>query len=346
MLATTLDIMMRTGRGGLIPRPALPQRTLLEARPVMAAHQDTTSKRCIKCDLVKPVMQFSPSASYGDGYCSDCRECRNRIRRERNAERIRLQPDPVLPPDPYADDPWSWAFVLFRPIPDLWGYALDTDGNVWSCRSYSGRLASFWKKLNPSKTFGYITATFQVGQGTKASFRVHRLMAEVFLGGKHDEMNALHADGRRDNNHIVNIRWGTQKENYEDSVKHGTYCHGETHGLSLLTDQQVREIYHLLNAGVPRSELASRFGVSRSTISIIAVGKGWVHVRDAVGVCVPKANRGQHHPKAKLSEADVMRIIELKHEGWSSGKIALQYGVDRSTVKSILNGKSWKCLLR
>lgn len=54
-------------------------------------------------------------------------------------------------------------------------------------------------------------------------------------------------------------------------------------------------------------------------------------------------NHGETHPKAKLTEAQVIEIIELRREGaMTTRAIAAQFGVAPSTVSMIATGRNWK----
>jgi hypothetical protein len=51
--------------------------------------------------------------------------------------------------------------------------------------------------------------------------------------------------------------------------------------------------------------------------------------------------RGVTKPNAKLSEADVIRIRSARQSGAGINALARQYGVERSTIQQIFNGRTW-----
>jgi hypothetical protein len=53
------------------------------------------------------------------------------------------------------------------------------------------------------------------------TYRVHILMAETFLGRRRAGRIALHHNDRKADNRIVNVRWGSRRENYADAVRNG-----------------------------------------------------------------------------------------------------------------------------
>jgi len=52
--------------------------------------------------------------------------------------------------------------------------------------------------------------------------------------------------------------------------------------------------------------------------------------------------RGEDHGSAKLTRPAVDKIRRLRAEGWSTGKLARQFGVARNTICAILTGKTWR----
>lgn len=60
------------------------------------------------------------------------------------------------------------------------------------------------------------------GPGGSRGHLVHRLVAMAFIERVEGKPNVLHSDNDPTNNRVTNLRWGTQKENIEDSVESGT----------------------------------------------------------------------------------------------------------------------------
>jgi hypothetical protein len=55
-----------------------------------------------------------------------------------------------------------------------------------------------------------------------------------------------------------------------------------------------------------------------------------------------RVRRGSNHGMARLSESDIPEILSALRAGGSARAIAAQYGVTPPTVKSILNGRTWR----
>lgn len=172
-----------------------------------------------------------------------------------------------------------------RAIPGWEGfYEVDTDGNVYSLsrvvwRSDGVRQTLRARKLRPARSgrCGYPSVVL-IRDGVKRTWCVHRLVALTFLGSPPAGCEVLHNDGDPLNNRASNLRYGTHAENAADSVRHGTWAHGETTANSKLTDAAVREIRRLYGLGVSCRRMADMFGVVPTTIKNAATGKSWAHV--------------------------------------------------------------------
>lgn len=70
---------------------------------------------------------------------------------------------------------------------------------------------------------------------------------------------------------------GAPTDNMQDMIKKGRqrFRRGADAGAAKLTEDQVREIRGLLDAGHPQRGIASEYGVQQMTISHIATGRSW-----------------------------------------------------------------------
>lgn len=123
-------------------------------------------------------------------------------------------------------------------------------------------------------TLGYLGVN--IGLGTKASNRsrrVHRLVAEAFLGASNGrEVN--HIDGNRANNRAENLEWVDAKGNRRHARDVLDRWKGAANHAAKLTPEAVVEI-RSLRYKVSEYELARRFGVSRSAIAHVQQGDRW-----------------------------------------------------------------------
>jgi len=87
-----------------------------------------------------------------------------------------------------------------------------------------------------------------------------------------------HIDGNRLNNCPSNLRWATNKENCEDTVRHGRSNRGERCPTRRFSDSEVRIIRRMYAEGASQRKMAVLFGAEQSTISHICRRKTWAHV--------------------------------------------------------------------
>ena len=109
--------------------------------------------------------------------------------------------------------------------------------------------------------------------------RVAPLVVRAFIGPPPFEPALVaHNDGDPSNNRVSNLRWASALENQADSIRHGTRPRGSQVFGSVLKESDVEKIRIRLNAGERYPSIASSFGVSISTISLINKGRIWRHV--------------------------------------------------------------------
>lgn len=94
-------------------------------------------------------------------------------------------------------------------------YAVSTFGRVWSCKSN--------RFLKPQKhdRYGHLGVSLSY-LGTETCTYVHRMVAEMFIPNPDNLPVVRHLDSNPANNAVWNLSWGTVKDNWDDSVRHGT----------------------------------------------------------------------------------------------------------------------------
>ena len=170
------------------------------------------------------------------------------------------------------------------PIPNFDGYEVSSFGQVRSylVTSKYNKLCKLpkLKKLVPTKDGKYLQVGLSSNSGWK-THRVHTLVLTTFIGPKPTQYHeCCHADGNASNNLVSNLRWGTPTENANDRVKHGTQIKGESCNLSVLKEDQVKEIKQALplwKRGLGKF-FAAKFNVCEAVVSSIKNGKTWAHI--------------------------------------------------------------------
>ena len=172
------------------------------------------------------------------------------------------------------------------PIPGLTGYGATEDGGIWSRRPRNGigPLRDTWRPIRPTfhRSTGYMKIRLRV-DGRVKDFLVHHLIARVFLGPRPPGKLVLHDDGNVRNNAVSNLKYGTNAENMQDAIRHGTLARGSRSGSAKLNEDDVRfarDAHRKGDATVP--QLATLFDVSYSTIRLAINRDTWRHVAKLV----------------------------------------------------------------
>lgn len=150
----------------------------------------------------------------------------------------------------------------------LRGWLVTDEGQIFS--TLRNRLLK--GHLNLSKGTGY----WQVCHSTDGTKDVHAIVAETFWGIRPEGMEVCHKDGNSRNNHPSNLQYGTERQNAEDRDRHGRTARGSSIGTSKLTSEQVCSIrQEYTGRRGQKTELAKRYGVSRTMIYYIVNNEWW-----------------------------------------------------------------------
>jgi hypothetical protein len=128
--------------------------------------------------------------------------------------------------------------------------------------------------IHPKYGYGYITVGSKK-DGTKRPYHAHRFSWEYHIGPIPKGLIVCH---KCDNKTCVNpdhLFLGTPADNSRDMVAKGRQARGESHGRRKIGQQEADDIRNLLGSGVFQEEIAKRFSVSQSLVSLIKLGKIW-----------------------------------------------------------------------
>lgn len=150
-------------------------------------------------------------------------------------------------------------------------YLIGTDGSIYSLKSN--------KFLKPKLTKqGYYEQNLYVGDLKYKWFRVHRLVAMVFIPNPKNKEFVNHKDGNKLNNDVSNLEWVTHKENVEHAKIHGLILRGEQNPMSKLKESTVEEICKMLEFGFRNKDIAESLDIPKWQISLIRTKTVWNHI--------------------------------------------------------------------
>ena len=230
----------------------------------------------------------------------------------------------------------------WREIPNT-DYSVSSEGRVAS------RKKGGWRVMKSRLRNGY-PSMYICFSGGRQDIHVHRLVAEAFLGPPPTPKHQVnHKNGVKGDNRAENLEWVTSKEN----IRHRFDVLGQkaAHGAALpqckLTETEVREIRALVVAGESQSVIAARYGVEQTNVSHIARGKTWNWLDPENGPLkfTRLVLRGEANGSSTLTETDVREIRGRYAAGEFQRVIGADYGVEQTTISSIVLGKTWRHLL-
>lgn len=121
---------------------------------------------------------------------------------------------------------------------------------------------------------------------------------------------------------------------------------GENCGSTNLTNDDALKIIQLYNSGLSYSQISKKLNIDNSIISNIIRGQHWKDLSDQVKREPPGSSKGENNRHAKLTEDDVINILQLHKRGIPVRKIAEQYPIAECTIYNIIKGNTWKHINR
>lgn len=148
------------------------------------------------------------------------------------------------------------------------GYLVYEDGRV-----YSKKSSKFLSQVLDGKK-NYLKVAISI-DGKMKYPNVHRLVAQAFISNPDNKPQVNHIDCNKTNNHVSNLEWVTNKENYAHAKKHGLVCppplamkgkFGSDHNRSKGVHEIFVETGDIIMSWGSQSECARHYGLSISTI--------------------------------------------------------------------------------
>ncbi len=171
----------------------------------------------------------------------------------------------------------KWSSIVGFPL-----YEISTAGRIRSYhipgRSFRPRKKPRFMVMSPT-VYGYLRVKLKAADGSLRDRYIHLLVLETFVSRRPAGCECRHLNGKRPDNRLVNLRWGTSMENAHDRQLHGTQAKGSKHGRSILNERQVRQIKKRLARGESATTIAKDYPTGRVTVTNIKLGNIWRHVK-------------------------------------------------------------------
>ncbi len=172
-----------------------------------------------------------------------------------------------------------------KPVPNCPDYHVDAQGNLYSTkRSTEPRKLTLNYRGNIAHR---ITWRAKDNEGNYRNYTVHTAVLHVFKGPRPTPKHvARHLNGDRYDNRADNLAWGTQSDNSQDALAHGTIYMkrgaANPRGNARLTEWQARAIYQSKGA-LTLKQAMLLFNASQGMIEGIWYKEHWLFIHEQVG---------------------------------------------------------------
>jgi hypothetical protein len=193
----------------------------------------------------------------------------------------------------------------WRPVVGYEGlYSISNLGRVRGEVDVCNRKYKKGRILSPrlSNVGYYQVSLFIKGKGKTRT--IHQLVAVAFIGPRPKGLYINHKDACKANNRPENLEYCTPRENLQHASRLGLMRSGDKHPSRLHPETRA---YGDKNGARKHPE---------------------------------RMSRGEKNGWAKIKDADVPRIFELKRKGLSSADIAPLFGVSSSCIRRIVRGET------
>lgn len=215
---------------------------------------------------------------------------------------------------------------LWKPIPGWQDYQESSYGRTKSFHNGKQRIVK--PKVNNQ---GYLCIALWKNSKRK-DYRVSRLVALCFIPNPDNKPQVNHIDGNKFNNHVSNLEWVTDAENKRHAVDIGLRKSGQDHYKAKLTAEQVEFIRNNPDS-LSGIELSKMFGVTKTTISKIQLGKVYKKTGGVVRDIYPYP---PWRTPDNIREQILKEHVPYSHK-FGAMALAKKYGICQRTVLNIIH---------
>jgi len=177
----------------------------------------------------------------------------------------------------------SIDLITYKQIDGFPKYLISDFGDVISFHNNKiKKLIPGLNKKKNSKSNGYYFYNLKDKNGDQKTIEVHRLVAKAFIRNTKNKEQVNHIDGNTINNHYSNLEWVTRSENLQHAVnvlKRKLGSRGSKNIHSKLNENDIENIFKLINSGYSQTSIGKIYKVKANTISNIINGVTWNHIK-------------------------------------------------------------------
>lgn len=156
---------------------------------------------------------------------------------------------------------------IWKDIPDYEGfYQVSNKGRIKSLQYWNGHdfkkgekiLAVTAREVNKNPRYARSVVKL-TKNGVKKDFKVHRIVAQVFLENPYNYQVVNHIDGNPLNNEVDNLEWCTQKHNMQQAFDNDNCC-------KTINSIDRETMVELLNNGFTYDDISQMLGIAKGTV--------------------------------------------------------------------------------
>lgn len=201
---------------------------------------------------------------------------------------------------------------------------------------------------------GYMRSVIIKSNGQHKTVRIHRLVAKAFIPNPGNKPEVNHINCNKKFNWVGNLEWVTSEENKQHAIENGLYNNASFLGVgqdrpnTKYTDEQVREVCKLLEAGKQPKEISELLGVPRGLPNSIKYDGKWAHISKDYKIPVKgEISRAGRHVHSKLYTDDqIHQVCKLLEQGKSNIEISKELGIDYDVASSIKGGHAYQFIAK
>lgn len=183
--------------------------------------------------------------------------------------------------------------------------------------------------------------------GLNKHYRLHRLIAEVFLPNPMNKDQVNHINGCKKSNMSFNLEWCTAKENMEHAKLNKLVSHGEKSHLAKYSDKTIHEICKMLVNGFTPKEISEKLNVPNHLVRRLRRKDCRKDIVDQYDLTfIPKDQLiNENNPSCKYSDNDILEVLKLLYKGYKVKEISYITHISEYEIRRIKNGKIRKSLI-